>query len=133
MQKKKKKKNILLWVSGTLLLLVVSAGIFAFSIISKPFSLSETVYIYIDGQKKYEDVVTQIRDKAGFPSEKIFRMMAERMNYPNKVKTGRYAINDGMTMSDVIRLLRWGARHRLILPSTTCVLRKTLPGVYPNS
>ena len=110
MQKKKKKKNILLWVSGTLLLLVVSAGIFAFSIISKPFSLSETVYIYIDGQKKYEDVVTQIRDKAGFPSEKIFRMMAERMNYPNKVKTGRYAINDGMTMSDVNRLLRSGSQ-----------------------
>jgi len=70
--------------------------------------LSETVYIYIDEQKNYEEVVSQLQEKAGLPSEKIFRLLAEWMNYPNKVKTGRYAINDGMTMPDVLRLLRSG-------------------------
>ncbi len=108
MQKKKKKKRILLWVTGILLLLVFSAGVYAFGIIFKPFSMPDTVYIYIDGQKKYEDVVRQLREKAGLPSEKIFRLMAERMNYPVNVKTGRYAIRNGMTMPDVIRLLRSG-------------------------
>lgn len=108
MQKKKKKKRILLWVTGILLLLVFSAGVYAFGIIFKPFSMPDTVYIYIDGQKKYEDVVWQLREKAGLPSEKIFRLMAERMNYPVNVKTGRYAIRNGMTMPDVIRLLRSG-------------------------
>lgn len=105
---KKKKKSILLWAIGILLLLIVSAGIYAYSIIFKPFSLPETVYIYINGQKKYEDVVSQLREKAGLPSEKIFRLVAERMNYPVNVKTGRYAISNGMTMPDAIRMLRSG-------------------------
>jgi len=107
--KKKKKINTLrLWIVGILLLLILSAGIYAYRLIFKPFSLSETVYIYIDEQKNYEEVVLQLQEKAGLPSEKIFRLLAEWMNYPNKVKTGRYAINDGMTMPDVLRLLRSG-------------------------
>jgi len=107
-RKKKKKHNILRWIIGLLLLLILSAGFYAYSLVFKPFSLSETVYIYIDEQKNYEEVVSQLKKKAGLPSEKIFRLLAERMNYPNKVKTGRYAINDGMTMPEAIRLLRSG-------------------------
>ncbi|KUK77305.1 MAG: Aminodeoxychorismate lyase, partial [Proteiniphilum acetatigenes] len=42
------------------------------------------------------------------PSERIFRFLAERMNYPGSVKSGRYAIREGMTMPDVIRMLRSG-------------------------
>ncbi len=104
----KKKNKPLLWIASLLLLLVVAAGIYSYSMIMKPFSLSETTYIYIDSRKNYEEVVTQLREKAALPSEKIFRLLAERMNYPNKIKTGRYAISDGMTMPDVIRLLRSG-------------------------
>lgn len=107
-RKKKKKHNILRWIIGLLLLLILSAGFYAYSLVFKPFSLSETVYIYIDEQKNYEEVVSQLKKKAGLPSEKIFRLLAERMNYPNKVKTGRYAISDGMTMPEAIRLLRSG-------------------------
>jgi UPF0755 protein len=107
-RKKKKKQRILRWIIGILLLLIVSAGFYAYSLVFKPFSLSETVYIHIDEQKNYEEVVSQLKEKAGLPSEKIFRLLAERMNYPNKVKTGRYAISDGMTMPDAIRLLRSG-------------------------
>ena len=107
-RKKKKKHNILRWIIGLLLLLILSAGFYAYSLVFKPFSLPETVYIYIDEQKNYEEVVSQLKKKAGLPSEKIFRLLAERMNYPNKVKTGRYAISDGMTMPEAIRLLRSG-------------------------
>ena len=54
---------MLRWIAGIMLLLLVSAGIYAGSILFKPFSLTETVYIYIDGQKKYEDVMTQLKEK----------------------------------------------------------------------
>ncbi|MCE5180097.1 MAG: endolytic transglycosylase MltG [Porphyromonadaceae bacterium] len=104
----KKKKKPLLWIASLLMLLVVAAGIYIYSMIMTPFSLSETTYIYIDSQKNYEKVVDQLQEKAALPSEKIFRLLAERMNYPNRVKTGRYAIRDGMTMPEVIRLLRSG-------------------------
>lgn len=104
----KKKKKPLLWIASLLMLLVVAAGIYTYRVIMTPFSFSETTYIYIDSQRNYEEVVKQLREKAALPSEKIFRLLAERMNYPNKVKTGRYAIRDGMTMPEVIRLLRSG-------------------------
>jgi UPF0755 protein len=104
----KKKSKIGLSIATFLLLLVLAAGIYTYRMIMTPFSLSETTYIYIDNEKDYEKVVTQLKEKAALPSEKIFRQLAERMNYPNKIKTGRYAIKDGMTMPDVIRLLRSG-------------------------
>lgn len=119
---------MLRWIAGIMLLLLVSAGIYAGSILFKPFSLTETVYIYIDGQKKYEDVMTQLKEKNILPSERIFRLLAKRMNYPNKVKTGRYAISDGMTMPDVIRLLRSGNQAPVDLTFNNMRTRENLAG-----
>jgi len=71
-RKKKKKINTLrLWIVGILLLLILSAGIYAYRLIFKPFSLSETVYIYIDEQKNYEEVVLQLQEKADFLPKNI--------------------------------------------------------------
>lgn len=106
--KKKKRYKTLLLIIGILLLAVVTTGIFLYNTAFQPFSLAETVYIHIDKEKNYEEVVRQLKEEANLPSEEIFRMLAERMNYPNAVKTGRYAIEDGMTMPDAIRRLRSG-------------------------
>ncbi|MDR0422660.1 MAG: endolytic transglycosylase MltG [Proteiniphilum sp.] len=105
---KKKKNRILPAIAGILLLICAVAGLRLYNMIFQPFSLPETVYIYIDREENYEEVVRQLEEKAGLPSEKIFRRLAERMNYPNRVKSGRYAVCDGMTMPDVIRQLRSG-------------------------
>ncbi len=102
------KRKPLFLITGILLLLVITVGIYAYSVIFRPVALKETIYIYIKQKKNYENVVTQLKENKVLPSEKIFRMLAERMNYPAKVKTGRYAISDGMTMPEMIRLLRSG-------------------------
>ncbi len=107
-KKTNKKRKPLFLITGMLLLLVITGGIYAYRVIFRPVALKETIYIYIDQEKNYENVITQLKENKVLPSEKIFRMLAERMNYPAKVKTGRYAISDGMTMPDVIRLLRSG-------------------------
>lgn len=106
--KKKKKNKPLLWISSLLILIILTVGFYTYRMVFLPFSLPETIYIYIDEQKNYEEVVTQLKEKVGLPSEKIFRLLAEQMNYPNKVKTGRYAISNGMTIPDAIGLLRSG-------------------------
>lgn len=107
-RKSKNKRKILYWIIGALLLAGIAVGGYLYSTVFKPFKLSETVYVYIDREKSYENVVQQLKEKANLPSEKVFRMLAERMNYPSTVKTGRYAIKDGMTMPDAIRMLRSG-------------------------
>ena len=100
----RKRTKIILLIAGILLLIIISAGIYIYNIIFETFDLTETVYIYIDEKKDYNSVVSQLQEKAGLPNEKAFHMLAERMNYPNRIKTGRYAIESGMTMSEVIRL-----------------------------
>ncbi len=105
---KRKKHTPILWTAGILSLVLLAAAIYLYRLIFAPFLPEETVFIYIDEEKDYEEVVGQLDEKAGLPSEKIFRLLAERMHYPNNVKSGRYAIDPGMTMPDVIRLLRSG-------------------------
>lgn len=106
--KKRNKKKAIAWVAGTLLALLLAAGGYVYSLVFKPFSVQETVYIYIDRDMDYDQVVAQIDEKTALPAPQIFHLMAERMNYPAMVKSGRYAIEDGMNMIEVIRRLRSG-------------------------
>ena len=125
--KKKKRNKTVLLILSILLSAVIAAGIYLYSTIFQPFSLTETAYIHIDREKDYEEVVRQLKE-VGLPSEKIFRLLAERMNYPNMVKTGRYAIEDGMTMPDVIRKLRSGNQTPVNLTFNNIRIRENLAG-----
>lgn len=109
-EKKNSRKKIVLWIVSILVLLIVISAYFAYSMVFKPIKLAETEYIYIDDENDYEDVVNQIKEKIKLPNERIFEVLSERMNYPNLVKTGRYSIEDGMTMPDLIRRLRSGSQ-----------------------
>ncbi len=115
-------------VIGILLLLSIGAGIYLYRLIFQPFILSETVYINIDRKRNYEKVVAQLKEEANLPSEQLFRMLAERMNYPNKVKSGRYAIESGMTMPDVIRRLRSGTQSPVNLTFNNIRIAENLAG-----
>lgn len=124
----RKRTKIILLIAGILLLIIISAGIYIYNIIFETFDLTETVYIYIDEKKDYHSVVSQLQEKAGLPNEKAFHMLAERMNYPNRIKTGRYAIESGMTMSEVIRLLRSGVQEPINLTFNNIRNKENLAG-----
>lgn len=104
-----RKKTVILSVSILLLLIVASAAIL-YKMVFKPIELTDTIYIYIDKNSDYDEVVDQMNEKVELPNEDVFRLLAEKMNYPSLVKTGRYAIEDGMTMPEIIRRLRSGSQ-----------------------
>ncbi len=104
-----RKKTVILSVSILLLLIVASAAIL-YRMVFKQIELTDTVYIYIDKNSDYDEVVDQLNEKMELPNEDVFRLLAEKMNYPSLVKTGRYAIEDGMTMPEIIRRLRSGSQ-----------------------
>ena len=108
--KKRKRKKTIIWTASILTLLMVATLAFLYSMLFKPIELTETAYIYIDDDRDYEEIIEQLQEKVTLPNEDIFRLLADRMNYPNMVKTGRYAIEDGMTMPDLIRRLRSGSQ-----------------------
>lgn len=127
-KKTNNKRKPLRWIIGFLLLLIIATGIYAYSVIFRPIDLEETIYIYIDEKKRYEEVVLQLKEKDALSSEKLFDMLAQRMNYPNSVKTGRYAIEEGMTMPDVIRLLRSGNQTPVNLTFNNIRSKENLAG-----
>ena len=127
----KKKRNILkplLWIFGVLLLLAVGVGLYAYKAVFQPIELEETAIIYIYPDANYEDVVQMLNSEVGLPSERVFRLLAEQMNFPNMVRPGRYAIPNGMTMPDLIRMLRSGTQEPIRLTFNNIRIREDLAG-----
>lgn len=126
--KKRNRKRIFIWIASITLLLMVAIAAFLYSLVFKPIELIEEVYIYIDEERDYETVVDQLKEKVELPNEDVFRFLADRMNYPNMVKTGRYAIDDGMTMPDLIRRLRSGSQSPINLTFNNIRTMESLAG-----
>ena len=126
--KKRNRKRIFIWIASITLLLIVAIAAFLYSLVFKPIELTEEVYIYIDEERDYETVVDQLKEKVELPNEDVFRLLADRMNYPNMVKTGRYAIDDGMTMPDLIRRLRSGSQSPINLTFNNIRTMESLAG-----
>lgn len=127
LNKKKRRKGVLI---GVLVFLVISAGVSALilrNIILKPFELERTSYIYIDNNDKYEDVISKLKEN-NIPSEKIFRLIADRMRYEDYLKTGRYELKDGMTMIDVVRMLRSGNQSAVNLTFNNMRTKENIAG-----
>lgn len=124
----KKKRKIVVGLILFLLIMAVATGVYVVrSTILKPFELQKTEFVYIDRQKDFEKVVSRLND-IGMPSEKIFRLLADRMNYDENVKSGRYAIKNGMNTLDVIRLLRSGNQTAVKLTFNNIRLKENLAG-----
>lgn len=125
---KRKSHTTLLWTAGLLLLILLAAAIYAYRQVFAPLNPTETAYIYIDEERNYEDVILQLKENAVLPSEKIFRLLAEKMNYPERVKSGRYGISAGMTVPDVIRMLRSGNQSPVNITFNNIRTREDLAG-----
>ncbi len=113
--KKKNRKKQIIWTVSIIVLLIISVAVFLYSMVFKPITLSETKYIYINEDRDYESVIDQLNENVEQLNEDVFRVLAKKMNYPNMVKTGRYAIEGGMTMPDIIRRLRSGSQEPINL------------------
>ena len=75
-KQKRSKKRWIGWVVGIVLLVILATGAYLYYSVFRPFSLPQTVYLYIDREADYEEVVAQLDDKAGIPSKKIFHLLA---------------------------------------------------------
>lgn len=109
------KRKSIIWISAIIILLLITGIVVLRNSLFKPIHTGETVFIYVDKSRDYESVVSQILEKTDIKSEKIFRYLSDKMNYPYSIKTGRYGVKDGMTMIDVIRVLRSGEQDPVMI------------------
>ena len=97
---------------GIIIVLVILAGIAGGRIyclfFSKPFQLSDTQYLYIDADDNIDSVYHQINIIGKPKSMKGFRILAEKEDYANHIKTGKYAIKPTDNMRYLHRRLALG-------------------------
>lgn len=129
---KKKRLKIFTFIFGLLILIAVIIGYYIRNTAFKPIELEETVYIYIEPSTKYDEIVDQIKKQVNLPSEKFFKMISEKMKYPETIKTGRYAIRDGMTIPEIIRMLRSGNQSAVKLTFNNMRTNENLAGRISN-
>ena len=125
---KHKRLRVLLYIVATLVVIALALGWYIRSTVFKPLEVSETAYIYITPSTTYEEVLEQIKEKVDLPSEKIFEIISERMNYANNIKTGRYAITNGMTVPEMMRMLRAGNQSPVKLTFNNMRTKEDLSG-----
>lgn len=127
----KKRYKIIFSILISILIIMVVAFFVIRNTVFKPFEIEKTEYLYIDKQTSYENVVEQLK-KIGLPSEKFFRLLSERMNYGDKLKTGRYAVKKGATMPEIIRDLRSGRQASLNITFNNIRTKENLAGRLSN-
>lgn len=66
-------------------------------------------YLYIPTGATFEEVVTLLKEQGVVRDEAVFRNLADRMHYErNPMRAGRFRVEPGMTMINLIRHLRSG-------------------------
>ncbi len=133
MKKKSSRKKIILpIIILTTLILCVVAFFVLKNLVFKPFQIEETQYLYIEEDDTVEKIILKLNDN-GLPSEKIFRMLAQRMNYnDNQIKTGKYEIKPNTTMIHLIRILRTGQQTPLNITFNNIRTKENLVGRLSN-
>ncbi len=98
-------RKLLLLIFG---LLLIIGGVLGFSLYSKIFKANTTAegFLYIPTGSNFKEVENLIRPF--LKRVKPFVWVAEKLNYPEAVKPGKYKISEGMNNLELTRMLRSG-------------------------
>ena len=98
------KKNIILSIIGTIILI---AGFFAWKFFGSAVSAEEGKYLYVKTGSSFRDVQNELTKNKFIHRTVWFRMVSKMAGYKN-VKPGRYKITKGMSMMNLVRMLKNG-------------------------
>ncbi len=99
---KKSKKIIFGSIAAVILLLAITGGVIYYKITSPFFNVKETVYLYIDDKKDFNDLLLQLQSTAKIKDISTFQKFAQALDYPKKMKTGRYAVDSEISCKDLL-------------------------------
>ncbi|GHT08742.1 aminodeoxychorismate lyase [Bacteroidia bacterium] len=81
-------------------------GILYYKVNTPFFNINEPVYIYIDGKKDYNHLLSDLESAAKIKNRTLFDRLASKMNYPENVKSGKYRIAPATTCLEAVRMFR---------------------------
>ena len=122
-RKRKQKKKSLFWRIAlvTLAILIASATYTAYDLYQKVLRSNVTLkssddpYLYIPSHSDFNDVCQLLQERGLVRNINTFVWVAEKKNYVNRIKAGRYKIHKGMSNNELVNLLRSGEQEPIML------------------
>ncbi|HEY1009428.1 endolytic transglycosylase MltG [Daejeonella sp. JGW-45] len=114
-----------------ILFLIMLAGT-AFNYYMKYFGpnvTDNTNYLYIRTGSDFDDVYESIRKDEVVKDSISFRNAADNMDYPGKVKPGKYRLTKGMSNRSFINMLKAGNQEPVKIAFQNVRLKETLAGM----
>lgn len=71
----------------------------------------QTAYLYIPTGSTFEDLMKNLEENAVLKDTSSFRWVAEKKEYPQNIKAGRYALKEGMNNTDLVKMLGAGLQE----------------------
>lgn len=120
------KKFIL--IIGILLVGAAACGGYLYYLLfNSPLQISETGYVFIDKDDTADSIRTKVEKAGKAKSMSGYDLMAKLKKYGDKHRTGKYAIEPGTNMFDLVRSLANGIQTpvKLVVPSTRTIGKLT--------
>ncbi|CAN5612483.1 endolytic transglycosylase MltG [soil metagenome] len=97
-------------IVGIVLLVLGFAGAFAaFRIFGSNTNFKESKKtLYIKTGSTFSDVMNDLNEQDILKNPGTFKMVATRLHYDNNIKAGKYVINKGASIFNIVRMLRSG-------------------------
>ena len=103
------KKKIIIFVLLFFCLMGVMTTYFVYkTIFVDNVSSQAPIYLYIKTGSTYNQVIDLLEEKKIIKNLKTFQLVAKWKKYPQKVKSGRYAIKPKMNNNELVNMLRSG-------------------------
>lgn len=104
----KKRKILFLSITIIVLLAITYLGFVVKETLFSGFNISKTTYIYIDEKKSYDKLLEDLQHTAKIENISAFKRIASLYDYPQEMKTGRFAIEPSTTVQELLHILRGG-------------------------
>lgn len=116
-QSKKVKKSTKIILIVLLLILTIGGyfGLNMYKTYLAPNVSGKEKYIYIKTGASYDDFLNSIESKGTLKDLNTFKVAAGKMNLPNSIKPGRYAVKSGMSNRALINKLKSGNQDAVSL------------------
>lgn len=127
------KKSLGKWLGITALVLLLGGGFVAFNLY-KAFMAPAIIenkegYFFVYTGETYEDVLKRIKDENIVKHPDQFDFVAQRMDYPNNVKAGRYKLSGDMSNRRFVGNLRGGYQESVKLQFANIRLKENFAGM----
>ncbi len=118
-----KIRPIYWWLIGISMVIIIALIVFYMLFFTAFSTKNDTYYIYIDTDDTIDSVYTKLSPASSGAQMMGFDILAQRNNYAQKIKTGRYGIPTDKNTREVFRILQLGMQTpiNITIPSVRTI------------